>query len=159
MITRSFSLVQHTPAACSRVVLDNRRHFLCFTFVVAFLSFVLAVLGSSCGTTPITRSLNLQKLDPWRGLVQKSPVMSSVGHHATGNSFLDIRSVIKKYLVLICFVLFELEARPFFSRRIIAWLSWYTRLSLTVWACSSKNCRTQTRSTDCRHHIIDSYNF
>ena len=60
--------------------------------------------GSGCGTTPIIWSLNRRNGEPWRGLVQKSPVISPVGHHFTSTSPLFTRSVTKKYRIFMCLV-------------------------------------------------------
>ena len=69
------------------------------------------------------RFLNFLNKEPWVGFVMKSPVISAVGHHSTCNSFLLIRSVMKKYRMLMCLVRFVLEALPFFSKRIALLLS------------------------------------
>ena len=42
------------------------------------------------------KNIVLQENTPWLGLVKKSPVMSSVGHHATETSPLFILLVTKK---------------------------------------------------------------
>ena len=60
-----------------------------------FLLTCFPLLGSVRVITPMMRSLNIQKIDPWFGLVRKSPVISPVGHHSTDMSPLRILSVIK----------------------------------------------------------------
>ena len=87
-------LRQHTPATKPRSPLVHGRRYP----FSAFFFLDLETLGSPCAATPITRSLILLKPAPCSGFVQKSAVMSSVGHHLTVTSFFPIRSVIKKIL-------------------------------------------------------------
>jgi hypothetical protein len=72
---------------------------------------------------PIIKSLFLANAAPCSGFVQKSAIISSVGHQSMETlSFLTI-SVTKKYRTLMCFVLLLLEAFPFFSRSMALLLS------------------------------------
>ena len=52
--------------------------------------------------TTIIRYLNILRIDPWSGLVNKYPVISTVGHHSTDIPPLWILLVTNKYLMLIC---------------------------------------------------------
>ena len=103
---------QHTPVA----------HYLCAKLsrsVSDTESRVTNLVASFIESDPMIKSLNFTKTEPCSGLVIKSATMSFVGHHSTRASPFEIRSVIKKYLTLMCFVRLLLEAFPFRSNSIV----------------------------------------
>ena len=81
--------------------------------------------------------LNFLNLCPDKGLVKKSPTISSVGQCSTESSFDLILSVTKKCLTLMCLVLLLLEAFPLFSNGIALLLSQWMMLALTSCPCAS----------------------
>ena len=74
---------------------------------------------------PMMQSLN-SKIFPWSGLVMKSATILSVWKYSRMISPFSIQSCMKKYLILMCFFLLELEALPFFSGNIAVMLPWYS---------------------------------
>src|SRR5210317_2315719 len=68
-------------------------------------------------------SLNSINFAPCNGLVKKSPHIISVGQYCKDISPFAILSAIKKYRILICFVLLLLDIGPFVSNNIALLLS------------------------------------
>jgi hypothetical protein len=67
---------------------------------------------------------NFWNAAPCSGFVKKSAIISWVGQYSTKTSPDAIRSMTKKYRILMCLVRFLLDARPCFSSSIELWLSW-----------------------------------
>ena len=85
----------------------------------------------ACFPTFIIWSRNFLNNEPCSGLVKKSAIISPVGQYSTDISLALIRSVTKKYRMLMCRVRLLLDALPLFSNNIALWLSWYTTNSRT----------------------------
>ena len=109
--------------------------------------------GHSCKF--MIKRRNLRKSLPWRGLVKKSPTISSVGQYSTERSPLWMRSVIKWDLQMICLVrLMPYKARltkTAFCAIVPAGLSggWYSEdnCSLLVWvSCSMTLMRSSVNT-------------
>ena len=82
-------------------------------------------------------SMNLREIDPWFGLMKKSPVISLVGHHSTDIYPFLILSITKKRM-LMCFVILPLYALPLFFKIIELLLSWKMMLSVKPWSRAFK---------------------
>ena len=79
---------------------------------------------------------NILNFEPWRGLVKKSPIMSSVGQYLIMIFPRLTQSETKNYLMFMCRVRFPLDARPLFSISIELWLSWCRIDGLRGYPCS-----------------------
>ena len=84
---------------------------------------------------------NLLNFEPWRDLVKKSPIMSSVGQYLIMMCTRLTQSDTNKYLMFMCRVRFLLDARPLFSIIIELWLSWCRIDGLRGYPCSWRKHR------------------
>ena len=91
-------------------------------FLLISLS-LISLISFMIGVNNIIRSLNFFNILTCVGLVMKYPIMSFVGHHSIFNSFLLIRTLMKKIL-LICLVHLLLYYLPFFYSIMELLLSW-----------------------------------
>ena len=73
---------------------------------------------------PMMWSLNLKNFFPWSSFAMKSATILLVWQYYKPMFLLSIRSWMKKYLISMCFVRIELDARPFFSSIIALMLYW-----------------------------------
>jgi hypothetical protein len=78
---------------------------------------------------PIITSLNLRKRFPCSGFVKKSASICSVGQYSTSMFPRPSRSFIKKYRISMCLEFGPHDLLPFFSKRMVLWLSWYSTFS------------------------------
>ena len=95
-------------------------------YIVEFNSIPLKYLNSS----------------PCTGFVSKSATISSVGLYCTVTSPLLILSVMKKYLILMCLVLFDVD-RPFSINDNVLLLSYHSRAGPMFSPCAMRKFRTQ----------------
>ena len=77
----------------------------------------LSLISLLIGMTSIISSQNFLNRLPCVGLIMKYHIVSFLGHHSTFNSFLLIRSVMKKKQKLMFLVRLLLYDFPLFSRR------------------------------------------
>ena len=117
------SYSQHTPVVPLCLLVSGTKYPLTLLINLAFFDLFNILF---IGVTPIIMSLNFSKILTCIGLVVKYPIMSFVGHHSIFNSFIQIKSMIKKELILMCLVRFIHDYFPFFSSIMEILLSWQT---------------------------------
>jgi hypothetical protein len=131
------------------------RRIVCMSMQLIDLRYGFPGPGSCAGTTPMIWSLNLRNKAPCRGLVMKSLIMSLVRHQTNDTSPLSMRSVIKKYRILTCFVRLLLEAFPFFSKKIAL----VVLEQIIVQNLVSLGFHEVLSPTDRRHKVVGTYDF
>jgi hypothetical protein len=102
-------------------------------------------------------SLNFRNRAPCQGLVMKSPIMSPVGHQTNDTSPLSMRSVIKKYRILTCFV--ATLAAQSFSILLQKNCALVVLEQNKVLNLVSLGFHEVSSPTDCQHEVIGTNNF
>ena len=92
---------------------------------------------------------------PWRGFVKISAVIFPVGKYSILMSFFSTRSLMKKYLTLMCLVRAQVDL-PLSTSAMVLLLSWKIVAGGTEYPCSVRKLRVQMTCEDSSDNPINS---